>query len=167
MERATISMRRFLVSRRRLLRAAGVAPAAFLVSANAAAECKPEDLQKITDWANANVQEPDRPDFIDAACKLWIAFVQALKGFDNTDLDDRQAVLDQALQRSGVPIRSHLAEIKLCGIEGTMTCAILCAHKSKAKKTWPWGKVNKKMFDDAWMETKSETQQVAGKGLAC
>ena len=48
-----------------------------------------------------------------------------------------------------------------------MSCAILCAHKSEQRKTWPWGKVGKKVFDDAWKATKSEVQQVTDKGLAC
>jgi hypothetical protein len=171
MERASMSMRRFLVSRRRLLKAAGVAPAAFLLSTNATAECDPNDLAQITAWATAHVPPippSDQPDFIEFACDLWNAYLKALKSFDNTDLDDKQEVLAQALQRSGDPILNNLPKIRVCGINGTLACAIICAHKSKGNKTWPWGKVSKKMFDDAWYETKSEIDQVdPNKGLAC
>lgn len=151
-----MSQKQRFMSRRAILAAAGLTPAALL-----ALSISPEVRAQIS-AALAGMQLPNEQGNKLARVieSLWTALAIGAK-----KVEMEPGVLQAALGKSLTPILNNLASFPDDGKHvPTLICAFICGDKAAAKAGN--GKITPAIFNEAWTETKNEMSSIlAGAGV--
>lgn len=134
------------MSRRALLRAAGIAPLVLL----GVGKLPPATKRKLDDYVKKNIPAGKRVRYTEVCSRLWELFLAGC----GEEMEIEPDVDEMALALSGTPLKDNLAKFPTSGDDhDTLACAALCGVYAREEAILKGTAITKEVFASAWGKT--------------